>query len=467
MRKGYLLTALAALLLLAASSGTASAQVSIGFTTSGGTVSEGADNSISTPGDAALAVTISATGLKPIGPQVDAATRIAPLGTVAIADVGELSFTTSAGTDLTISNLASQFNTNDAFTFYVHQETPDTDWLDEEYSLKLTATGIADGPVSVPRDVFMVKVDDDQVAPVIKFTKSTISLTEDSETSVGIEIEPGSMTAMEQGTLSGDLTVKLAVSNATAVGACTTTQGTASGKDVEILEEGNTTPLAPDRMGMITLAEDAGLTGMMAEISTLTIKACADKDGFKDTDVTLSFVDSSLMLAGAGALANGGSLHIMVQSDEETPVVEFFPTDVFIDEGGSHDVLLSAAGDQNAEVMMATLRVEHDETNVGLYYRDGDKIEPNDDGTLSVKIMGGQVYLTAKSYEDRDLEDGEMAKVTWIIDSADGAEIGDGYWYTVNVRGSTAVPAIPLIGQLLLALFLMAGGSRLYRRRQE
>ena len=36
----------------------------------------------------------------------------------------------------------------------------------------------------------------------------------------------------------------------------------------------------------------------------------------------------------------------------------------------------------------------------------------------------------------------------------------------VDVRGSTAVPALPLVGQLLLALFLMAGGARLYRRRQ-
>ena len=50
--------------------------------------------------------------------------------------------------------------------------------------------------------------------------------------------------------------------------------------------------------------------------------------------------------------------------------------------------------------------------------------------------------------------------------SADGAEVGEGYWYTVNVNGSTAVPALPLVGQLLLALFLMAGGARLYRRRQ-
>ena len=37
---------------------------------------------------------------------------------------------------------------------------------------------------------------------------------------------------------------------------------------------------------------------------------------------------------------------------------------------------------------------------------------------------------------------------------------------TVTVVGSTAVPVLPLFGQLLLALLLMVGGARLYRRRQ-
>ena len=37
---------------------------------------------------------------------------------------------------------------------------------------------------------------------------------------------------------------------------------------------------------------------------------------------------------------------------------------------------------------------------------------------------------------------------------------------TVTVVGSTAVPVLPLLAQLLLALLLMVGGARLYRRRQ-
>ena len=64
--------------------------------------------------------------------------------------------------------------------------------------------------------------------------------------------------------------------------------------------------------------------------------------------------------------------------------------------------------------------------------------------------------------------DGDMAVKTWKLmeGGTDGAMIGEDYWFTVDVRGSTAVPALPLVGQLLLALFLMAGGARLYRRRQ-
>ena len=49
--------------------------------------------------------------------------------------------------------------------------------------------------------------------------------------------------------------------------------------------------------------------------------------------------------------------------------------------------------------------------------------------------------------------------------SKDGAGIGDRDTLTVTVRGSTAVPTLPLIGQLLLGLFMMAGGARLHRWR--
>ena len=73
--------------------------------------------------------------------------------------------------------------------------------------------------------------------------------------------------------------------------------------------------------------------------------------------------------------------------------------------------------------------------------------------------------LTVTSLSDRDLEDGSEASATLTISDGYGAVAGDNATLTVTVIGSTAVPALPLVGQLLLALFLMAGGARLYRRR--
>ena len=81
--------------------------------------------------------------------------------------------------------------------------------------------------------------------------------------------------------------------------------------------------------------------------------------------------------------------------------------------------------------------------------------------------LGGSAntILTISADSDRALEDGMTSSATLTIESANGALIGDRDSLTVTVSGSTAVAALPLLGQLLLALFLMAGGARLYRRR--
>ena len=89
------------------------------------------------------------------------------------------------------------------------------------------------------------------------------------------------------------------------------------------------------------------------------------------------------------------------------------------------------------------------------------------DGMFEVDLMdSANAILTVSADSDRALEDGMTSMATLKIESANGADIGDGDTVSVTVNGSTAVPALPLLGQLLLALFLMAGGARLYRRRQ-
>ena len=73
--------------------------------------------------------------------------------------------------------------------------------------------------------------------------------------------------------------------------------------------------------------------------------------------------------------------------------------------------------------------------------------------------------LTVRADEDGSLADGQTKTATVTIVDAGAADISDRDTLTVTVNGSTAVPALPLVGQLLLALLLMSGGVRLRARR--
>ena len=237
-------------------------------------------------------------------------------------------------------------------------------------------------------------------------------------------------------------------------------------------------PLTFGNGGLLQTARTVGqLAGVVEEETTadIEIEACGDKAEFADPEITLTILDRNLVEppggrdgrgASTGDVSVGPPLMITVESDEAAPTLSFSPTDVEIDEGGSTATVLLAEGPNADEVGMVKLSVEGD-AMVSLM-QDGEMLEE----------MGGYVYvdldgnssarLTAMSHSDPDLMDGDMAFKAWKLmeGGTDGANIGEGYWFKVDVRGSTAVPALPLLGQLLLALFLMAGGARLYRRRQ-
>ena len=83
---------------------------------------------------------------------------------------------------------------------------------------------------------------------------------------------------------------------------------------------------------------------------------------------------------------------------------------------------------------------------------------------IAIRGDNASTVLTIRADEDGSLADNQTRTATLTIVDAGGADIGDRDSLTVTVRGSTAVPALPLAGQLLLALLLMAGGARLYRR---
>ena len=82
-----------------------------------------------------------------------------------------------------------------------------------------------------------------------------------------------------------------------------------------------------------------------------------------------------------------------------------------------------------------------------------------------VTLLAGSdsVRATLNVVEDMEADAGHAMGEQLIIYAMAGDAESDDLMFTI---WDEAVPALPLIAQLLLALFLMAGGARLYRRRQ-
>ena len=504
MRRGYLLTALAALLLLAASVGTAEAQrVTIGFVETSGTVSENAYLNRDALLEPAM-VTVQVQGLAGGAGRAGDITRqfgtesitITPSRNVAMALVGAggnlVSPPDTASTTALLIPPGS-FTDSDEVVLLVSQSadgTGDDNWLHERIELKLRIDPMA--PASVGPDVYTLMVEDSQVAPVAKFNVPSFTLTEDSERrDVMLDIVDGAtgLAARVPGAARDTTTtdnrngekVNIRVSNHELVvlGSCPlpTDRVNYNRKAVSIalgtLGEDWATANTQDnfdRTGVLqtelTIAQLAG-----ADTADLTIKACGDMTGYTNPQITLTILERTLrdtpQARGGfrGDISAGSPLVVTVESDEAAPTLSFSPTDVTIDEGDSVSTRLIADGQLANTVGMVKLMVEGD-AMVDLYHEDT-MLEEMDGYVMVDMGNSNSARLTAMSMESRELQDGDMAYKAWkLVDGSTDAMIGDDSWFRVDVRGSTAVPALPLIGQLLLALFLMAGGSKLYRRRR-
>ena len=184
--------------------------------------------------------------------------------------------------------------------------------------------------------------------------------------------------------------------------------------------------------------------------------------GFRDEQVTLMLMDgrtAEKAEADGGGIDDADPATVTVLSGQETPTVEFSTESISIDEGESKSVHILADSMQGDEVGSVVVSVRGD-ADISLE-QNGSPIG----GTVS---FGGNANaeLTIVANSDPSLEDGEEKTATVTITDASGADIGDPSTVTVTVVGSTAVPVLPLFAQLLLALLLMVGGARLYRRRQ-
>ena len=242
-------------------------------------------------------------------------------------------------------------------------------------------------------------------------------------------------------------------------------------KVADDVDEDRGTDLHTDRDGLYVVGKIGGANGavrnanmeLMNEGILLTIEAI-DVSGFRDQPITFTLMDGrtdAQKKGDGGGIDDSDSATVTLLSGEATPTVTFSKSSVSIMEGESDTVHLLADTDQGDKVGSATVSMSGDAL---ISLRQGNSAISG--GLVS---FGGSANaeLTVVSLSDPDLEDGEEKTATVTITDASGANIGERRTLTVTVVGSTAVPVFPLFGQLLLALLLMVGGARLYRRRQQ
>jgi len=344
MRRGYLLTALAAAVLLAASVETAEAQrVTIGFVGSSGMVSERAflhSNSLEAP----QRITVRVQGLAPGGQRGGDITTslgnvtITPKAQVYIARATPLGYmtgaagnvaiasppaATAAGAPFTIDN--SHFLHSDEVELVVTQSvdgTPDGNWLEEMIELQLEVEDAAtvSNPASVRPDIYTLAVKEVHVAPVAKFQQPDFVLSEQSTRVVELDISSGipgvplpsagGAFAGAAGAFPGMLSVRvgnhgLVRINSTAAAMACPPRGDPSYNRVLFLitldgdadATDNWTATNFRNTGVLTTAAsifDLASNTAGAQSGELSIEGCGDGAGIRDPYITLTVMNNGL-----------------------------------------------------------------------------------------------------------------------------------------------------------------------------
>ena len=282
-------------------------------------------------------------------------------------------------------------------------------------TLAVTVDGEGEPPVDPPAPT-----------PTASFESTAVSIDEGDEGSVSIDAGEGVETVMVS--MSGSAMIALY-------------QG---GSALEAGADGN---FAVDPSADVTISSepDEDLMDGEQKLATLTLVDAEAYDVSGNRSVTVTVVGSSDV---PGPLPTVSFLDSMLTLKEGAyGTLRLQRMGEFRDAPGT--VMVSVAGDAVIELSQS-----------------GNALADDGAGNYSVSLSSGALTdLTVTSLSDRDLEDGSEASATLTISEGYGAVAGDNATLTVTVIGSTAVPALPLVGQLLLALFLMVGGARLYRRR--
>ena len=457
MRTGHLLTTLAAAVLLAGSVGTAFAQPPrIGFVPASGSVNEGAtaDADAEHP---LLKVTVRTWGL-PGGAAGEAADGQPTDRQQAINALGEITIETEGiggGQAATVSPVYDTDAALDEDAVFADSDTfqviitpvPDADSKNDEFTLWLRSTE----PIQTGRAFRGTVIDDDPLATA-SFSRTAVKVVEDSTTPLSIRI------AAPEGegfpALADARNVVLRVTPAAAVDVA---ECPAEGEPDFALRIWSETETLAFRSGSGELTIDKDIRDYERGPAELRLTACDEMSSFGDSQVTLAFKESSLQTP-AGRIAVGPPAVIQVLNDDPLPVVSLATPAIAIDEGQTQTAAILTDGEL-ANVVMKVGVVVNGEALISLL-QDGNRLPANADDSYTVDLdFNGSAVLTIRADEDGSLADNQTKTATLTIVDAGGADIGDQDTLTVTVRGSTAVPALPLLAQLLLALLLMAVGG--------
>ena len=463
MLKAYLLTALAAVLLLAASAGTALAQSPrLGFTPRSGSVNEGAraDANSEHP---LLTVTVRAWGL-PAGPAGQGVDGQPTARQQAIDALGDITIETEGIGRREAATISPVYDTpaaldedavfaaSDTFQLTV-DPVQDADSHNDEFTLRLRSTESIDTGARYRGTV----IDDDPLATAT-FSRTDIKLLEETRARLSVRVTAPEGRSFP--TQAGNRNVVLSATPPTAVGVAECPTDRESRYALRIWSETDTVASGPGR-GEVTI--EKGIANYQRGPADLWVTACGDMSDYRDSTVTLAFKASSLQTP-AGRIADGPPVVIQILNDDAPPSVSLSTASLTIDEGMTQTAAIIAQGDLANAVMRVRVQVTGDA--LLSLSQDGTGLRASGSGTYTVDLGGNtSTVLTIRADGDESLADNQTKTATLTIVDAGGADIGDQDTLTVTVRGSTAVPVLPIIGQLLLTVLLLAGGLRLHRTR--
>ena len=239
----------------------------------------------------------------------------------------------------------------------------------------------------------------------------------------------------------------------------------AAGDDEELNPGESFSVMTSDLFGLeegYTATYRASVVGDAVSISASgdSLKVNAETAGSAKVTVTGKANMSSSSFLPEQTVSDEASITFEVMVADKVLVVMLeMPANVMdgnIVEGESYDIMVSA----NRMVMEDTeVMIMRD--------RSGSDADDSDFSVSMATIMAGYDSATAELMVTEDMmpdggTDDNMGESLVLYGMVDGEETNS-LTFTI---WDQAVPTLPLIGQLLLALFLMAGGARLYRRRQ-